>query len=352
MPAKRRRTLQRECAFLAPVLEHLQGRWRTDCLGRLTVSKHTVHFDDSTIGMCILRFREDGFVLLGKWSARLVLSSSDLSWSCTACNTIITWTKELTLAALDAQLLRRVLLFAGRTSAGNLAMACSSAFGAGLMPLPIIVTEFFDAHASASYFDRAWVFSARIEEAGLTASTWGDQYLNEASPTTLLWMLAYALTARGIVPRRVSRFRAVGRYLISWGLHSWSFRVHGISHVRFGVLRIPEEHEQQPACIDGPESTAWLLPYVEYPNDRCEKDLSLVLDMDERDLRLFGLFGDCRKPRFFHSVANLPCGSYKLVVEFVPYAFIALGQLALRGSVKLLGKDSSPVLLRGPRVYP
>ena len=88
------------------------------------------------------------------------------------------------------------------------------------------------------------------------------------------------------------------------------------------------------------------------PNGRCEKDFSLVLDMDERDLRLFGLFGDCRKPRFFHSVANLSCGSYKLVVELVSHAFIALGQVSCAGSVKLLGTDPPPVFLRGPRVYP
>ena len=338
MPAKRRRTLQRECAFLAPVLEHLQGRWRTDCLGRLTVSKHTVHFDDSTIGMCTLRFREDGFVLLGKWSARHVLSSSELSWSCTGCNTI-TWTKELTLAALDAQLLRHVLLFAGRISAGNLAMACSCAFGAGLMPRPTIVTEVFDVEAAASYFHGARVPSARIEEAGLAALTCSDRYFDHG-PTM------------GFEPLRVRSCAAVGRYLISEGLHSWAFRVHGISYVRFGVLRIPEEHERRHGCIGGPESTPWLLPYVEYPNDRCEKDLSLVLDMDERDLRLFGLFGDRRKPRFIHSIANLPCGSYKLVVEFVSHAFIALGHVSWGGSVKLLGKDPPPVLLRSPRVYP
>ena len=306
------------------------------------MSKHTVLFDDSTIGICILRFREDGFVLLGKWFARHVLSSSELSWSCTGCATI-TWTKELTFAALDPELLRHVLLFAGRTSAGNLAMACTCAFGAGLMPRPTSVPDFFDADASAAYFDAAWGPLGRIEEGGLTASTCSDQYLNEASPQTILWMMRHAKSAQDFVPRGVSRCRAVGRCLISKGLHCWSFRVHGISHLRFGVLRMPEEHEQQPAFIDGPESTAWLLPYVQYPDDRCEKDLSLVLDMDERDLRLFGLFGDCRKPRFFHSVANLPCGSYKLVVEFVPCVFSASpGQLACSGYVKLLGKDPSP----------
>ena len=163
MLAKRRRTLPREQAFPAPVLEHLQGRWRTDCLGRLTV--HTVQFDDSSIGMCSLRFREDGFVLLGKWSAPHVLSSSELSWSCAGCTTI-TWTKELTVVALDAQLLRHVLLFAGRTSATNLAMACSVAFHAGLMPRPTIVTEIFDADAVAAYFDDSVVPHAWIEGAG------------------------------------------------------------------------------------------------------------------------------------------------------------------------------------------
>jgi hypothetical protein len=117
--------------------------------------------------------------------------------------------------------------------------------------------------------------------------------------------------------------------------------VHGISHVRFGVLRIPEEHDQQHGCIDGPDSTAWLLPHVKYPdaNDHSEKDLSLVLDMQERDLRVFGSIGDRRKPFLLHSIANLPCGSYKLVVEFVPRAFVAFCQLSWYGSVKLLGKD-------------
>jgi hypothetical protein len=328
MSAKRPRTLRREQAFPVSVLEHLQGRWRTDCLGRLTVSKHTARFDDSTIGMCILRFREDGFVLLGKWSARPVLSSSELSWSCSGCATI-TWTKELTFAALDPELLRHVLLFAGRTSATNLAMACSCAFRAGLMPRPTIVAEVFDADATAAYFHGAWVPSARIEDAGLSALTSSDRYSDHGP-------------RMGFGPLRVRSFAAVGRYLISEGLRSWAFRVRGISHVRFGVLRIPEEHERRHGCIGGPESTPWLLPYVEYPNDRCEKDLSLVLDMHERDLRLFGLFGDRRKPRFFHSIANLPCGSYKLVVEFVPHAFVALGQVSCGGSVKLLGEDPPP----------
>ena len=164
MPAKRRRTLPREQAFPAPVLEHLQGRWRTACLGRLTVSKHTVQFDDSTIAKCMLRFRDDGFVLLGGWSARHVLSSSELLWSCTGCNAI-TWTKELTLAALDAQSLGHILRFAGRTSATKLAMACSYAFGAGLMPRPTIVADFFDADAAAPYFDKVGVPSARISSA-------------------------------------------------------------------------------------------------------------------------------------------------------------------------------------------
>ena len=116
----------------------------------------------------------------------------------------------------------------------------------------------------------------------------------------------------------------------------------GISHVRFGVLRIPEEHEQQHGCIDGPESTALLLPYVRYPNNRREHYLSLFLDMDERDLRLYALIGDCRKPLQFHSTANLPCGSYKLVVEFVPHAIIYLDRVSWLGSV-MLGKDPPPI---------
>ena len=343
MSAKRRKTLLREQAFPSPVLEHLQGRWRTDCLGRLTVSKHTVQFDDSTIGMCILRCGEDGFLLLGRWSARHVLSSSVLSWSCTACDTIITWTKELTLAALDAQLLGHVLLFAGRTSATNLAMACCCTFGAGLMPRLTIVAEVFDADAAGAYFDEAGVPSARIEEAGLTALTCADQYYNEPVLIMDPRRLVYRRRSRGYGPLHARLCRAVGHYLISGGLHGWAFRLRGISHVRFGVLRMPEKHEQQHACIDGSESTARLLPVIKYPHDRMENDLILVLDMDERDLRLFALIGDLRKPLLIHSIANLPCGSYKLVADFAPHSLIAAGLVCWQGSLKLLRKDPPPI---------
>ena len=291
------------------------------------MSKHTVHFDDSTIGMCILRFREDGFVLLGKWSAPHVLSSSELSWSCTACNTIITWTKEVTLAALDVQLLRHVLLFAGRAAATNLAMACSCAFGAGLMPRPTIVTDFFDAGASAAYFDEAGVPSAIIDEAGLTALTLPKPVLRRAYTRNVHLGLLHS-----------RRCRAVGRHLISEGLRSWAFRVYGIFHGRFGVLRTPEEHEQQHGCIDGPDSTAWMLPFftLSYCWPLFSQMLRLVLDMDERDLRVFSFFDYQRTPAFSRSIANLPCGSYKLVVELVSinYEF---------GYVKLLGKDQIPI---------
>ena len=246
--------------------------------------------------------------------------------SCLECNVIITSSNDSTLAALllDTYYLGYVLLFAGRTSATNLAMACSCAFGAALMPRRTIVTEVFDADASASHFDGARVPSARIEESGLGVLTCSDRYRIVPIPITDLWILQHGRTVRPH-PLRARGCRAVGHYLISGGLQSWHFHLHGISHVRFGVLRIPPGYQQQHGCVDGQESTAWLLPYVVYPNDRCDKKATLVLDMDGRHLRLFGFLGDCRKSLFSHSVANIPCGSYKLVVEFIPFAFIAFG---------------------------
>ena len=332
MLAKRQRTLSREQAFPAPDLEHLQGRWRTDCLGRLTVSKHTVQFDDSTIGMCILRFREGGFVLLGKWSAPHVLCSSELSWSCAGCN-IITWTKELTLFSLDPQMLGHVLRFAGRTASTNLAMACSCAFGAGLMPRPTIVAEVFDADPSAAYFDDAWVFSARIVEAGLMALTCSEPVLRRAYvfDRFQFWESATNRRKKRLGPLHCRRCRAVGCHLISEGLHSWAFRVHGMSHVRFGVVRIDAADD----------ATVLFLPYVKYRTDS-ENYLSLVLDMDELDLRLFRLFCDCPKPLLLHSIANLPPGSLKLVVEFIPSVWGG-AQVFWQGSVQLLGKDHPPI---------
>jgi hypothetical protein len=280
----------------------------------------------------MLRFRDDGFVLLGGWSARHVLSSSELLWSCTGCNAI-TWTKELTLAALDAQLLGHILRFAGRTSSTNLAMACSCAFGAGLMPRPTIVTDVFDADAVAAYFDDSVVPHAWIEGAGLTAWTCPKPVLRRAYIRNL-----------HLGPLLSKRCRAVGRHFISDGLHSWAFHVSGISHVRFGVLRIPEQHEQQHGCIDGPDLT-WLLPFVELSSS-FQKDFRLILDLDERDLRVFSFFGDRRTPVFLHSIANLPCGSYKLVVELAAIRF-EIGYVMLLGNEEVFLQETSETSYSG-----
>ena len=320
--------------------------------------KHTVHFDDATIGKCMLRFSEDGFLFLGKWSASHVLSSSELFWSCTGCG-IITWTKELTLIALNGQVLGHVLRFAGRTAATNLAMACSCAFRAGFMPRPIIVTEVFDDDTAAASADvhEALVARARIKEAGLTALSCHQPNYEELFEPEISWNSIPQERTSGLRRRfrrfdafcqllRLRRSLAVGHHLISEGLHSWAFRLHAISQVRFGVLRIPEEHEHQHACMYGLESTAVLLPYIDcehpYSNRSSEKYFNLALDMDQRDLRVFGLFADGRKPLLLHSIANLPCGSYKLVVEFVPIRFSA-------GSVKLLRQKDHPSICAGCR---
>jgi hypothetical protein len=228
----------------------------------------------------------------------------------------------LTLIAVDAELLRLVLRFAGRTSATNLAMACSSVFGSGLMPRPTIVNDVFAADALAAYFDDAVVPYARIEEAGLTALT---RRKPELSRRQWVHHCFGPLCLRGC--------RAVGHHLISEGLHSWAFRVEGLSHVRFGVLRIPEEYEQHRGFIDCSDSAEWLSFVELFHHMDWKLILTLTLDMDERDLRLFSsFFGEGRKPFLSRSIANLPCGPYKLVVELVPRRFE-------QGYLKLLGKD-------------
>ena len=66
------------------------------------------------------------------------------------------------------------------------------------------------------------------------------------------------------------------------------------------------------------------------------------MDMDERDLRLFALSGDRRKPFLFQSIANLPCGSYKLLVDCFPHALIARGQVSWQGYGSCLETTRQP----------